>query len=166
LVDGLYAERHRECGEAARALGVALLADLDPAGLEARATAVHAPALSRARHVVGEIARVASCVAALRAGRQDEVGRLLTASHESSRTSFENSTPELDFLVASLVRTPGVIGARLTGGGFGGAVMALVTEPFAPDAAERVAVAYTERFGARPEVMAVGTADGASLENP
>ena len=166
LVDGLYAERHRECGEAARALGVALLADLDPAGLEARATAVHAPALSRARHVVGEIARVASCVAALRAGRQDEVGRLLTASHESSRTSFENSTPELDFLVASLVRTPGVIAARLTGGGFGGAVMALVTEPFAPDAAERVAVAYTERFGARPEVMAVGTADGASLENP
>ena len=64
------------------------------------------------------------------------------------------------------MRTPGVFGARLTGGGFGGAVMALVTEPFAPESAERVAAAYNKRFGARPDVLAVGTADGASLENP
>ena len=166
LVDGLYAERHRECGEAARALGVALLADLDPAALEARASRVPEIALRRARHVVGEISRVAACVAALRTGRLEEVGRLLTASHESSRTLFGNSTPELDFLLEELVRTPGVLGARLTGGGFGGAVMALVTEPLAPESAERVANAYAGRFGTRPDVLAVGTADGASLENP
>lgn len=166
LVDGLYAERHRECGEAARVLGVALLADLDPAGLEARARGVPEVPLRRARHVVGEISRVAACVAALREGRIEEVGRLLAASHESSRTRFENSTPELDFLVEELLRTPGVLGARLTGGGFGGAVMALVAEPFAPESAERVAAAYSEKFGTRPEVLAVGTAEGASLESP
>jgi galactokinase len=116
--------------------------------------------------VVGEVARVAACVAALRAGRLEEVGRLLTASHESSRTRFENSTPELDFMVEELALAPGVLGARLTGGGFGGAVMALVTEPFSPEAAERVATAYVEKFGTRPEVLAVGTAEGASLEFP
>jgi len=166
LVDGLYAERHRECGEAARALGVALLADLDPAGLKARSRGLSEGLLRRASHVVGEISRVAACVAALRAGRIDDAGRLLTASHESSRTCFENSTPELDFLVEELARTPGVFGARLTGGGFGGAVMALVADPFAPESAERVAAAYAERFGARPDVLAVSTADGASLETP
>ncbi len=63
-------------------------------------------------------------MAALRAGDLAAVGRLLTASHRSSQHQFENSTPELDFLVDQLVAAPHVHGARLTGGGFGGAVMA------------------------------------------
>jgi galactokinase len=164
LVDGLYAERHRECGEAARALGVACLADLTPADFAARAGGLPPISAKRARHVVEEIARVAACVAALRAGRVGEAGRLLTASHGSSRDLFGNSTPELDLLVSELSREEAVLGARLTGGGFGGAVLALVTEAFADEAADRVASAYAARFGARPDVLAVATADGASLE--
>ena len=89
-----------------------------------------------------------------------------TASHASSRDLFENSTPELDFLVAELTRENAVLGARLTGGGFGGAVLALVTEAFTDAAAERVASAYAARFGARPDVLAVSTAEGAALDNP
>lgn len=166
LVDGLYAERHRECGEAARALGVAFLADVTAAELEARAGLLAPVIARRARHVVEEIARVAACVAALRADRVAEAGRLLTASHASSRDLFGNSTPELDLLVSELCREEGVLGARLSGGGFGGAVLAWVTEDFSADSAERVAASYAARFGTRPEVLAVGTADGASLENP
>ena len=166
LVDGHYAERHRECREAARILGVDVLADLAPADFAARAGAMPPITARRARHVVEEIARVTACVAALRSGHNGEAGRLLTASHASSRDLFENSTPELDFLVAELTREKAVLGARLTGGGFGGAVLALVTEAFDAEAAGRVVSAYAGRFGARPDVLAVTAADGASLEIP
>jgi len=161
LVDGLYAERHRECQEAAAALGVTLLADATPATLEAGRARL-APALQRrAQHVVEEIARVDATLAALQAGDLGAVGRLLTASHRSSQRLFENSTAELDFLVDALVQVPHVHGARLTGGGFGGAVMALTGAGFDPAAAETVAAAYAQRFGARPEILALRTADGA-----
>ena len=166
LVDGHYAERHRECREAARILGLDVLADLAPADFAARAGAMPPITARRARHVVEEIARVTACVAALRSGHNGEAGRLLTASHASSRDLFENSTPELDFLVAELTREEAVLGARLTGGGFGGAVLALVTEAFDAEAAGRVVSAYAGRFGARPDVLAVTAADGASLEIP
>src|SRR6185295_4510534 len=96
-------------------------------------------AFKRARHVVEEIARVDATVAALRQGDLSTVGQQLTASHRSSQTLFENSTAELDFLVDALVAAPHVYGARLTGGGFGGAVMALTSEKFAEPEANRVA---------------------------
>ena len=102
LVDGLYAARHRECVEAARALGVALLADVTPAALAAAEGLLPPPRLRRARHVVEEIARVDEAVTALRAGDLAGSEPLLSASHRSSRTWFENSTPELDFLVDAL----------------------------------------------------------------
>jgi len=106
---------------------------------------------------------VAATVKALRASKLDAVGRLLTASHESSRTLFGNSTPELDFLVESLAATPHVYGARLTGGGFGGAVMALTSTKFGAAQARRVASAYQERFGSKPDVLRARTANGAAL---
>ena len=81
------------------------------------------------------------------------VGRLLTASHRSSQTRFENSTPELDFLVDHSIALPAVYGARLTGGGFGGAVMALTSPEFGDGDARRVADAYQKRFGARPDIL-------------
>ncbi len=121
LIDGLYAERHRECMEAARLLGVKQLADLTPIEVERLAPKAFAldggvPAskilLMRATHVVEEIARVEAAVTALRAGDLPAVGRLLTASHRSSQTLFENSTPELDFLVDALAAAPQVYGAR------------------------------------------------------
>jgi galactokinase len=102
-------------------------------------------------------------VTALRAGDLAAAGRLLTASHRSSQTLFENSTPELDFLVDALVGVPGVHGARLTGGGFGGAVMALTTAAFSAAQAARVADGYQARFGSKPEVLQTRTGDGAAV---
>ncbi len=166
LVDGFYAARHRECLEAAQALGVALLVDVSPAVLAANAGRLPPLAAKRARHIVEEIARVAATVAALRDGNLVAVGKLLTASHRSSQHLFENSTPELDFLVDALVAAPHIFGARLTGGGFGGAVMSLASGKFDEAAAEPVAAAYAEKFGARPEILHLQTGDGAALHQP
>jgi len=163
LVDGLYAARHRECMEAAKALGVGALVEATVGavlGAEARLSPV---AFKRARHVVEEIARVEATSVALRDGDLSAVGKLLTASHRSSQTMFENSTAELDFLVDTLVATPHVFGARLTGGGFGGAVMALTSEKFGEAEAASVAKAYAEKYGARPDVLHAQTGDGAAL---
>lgn len=163
LVDGLYAERHRECMAAAQALGVDCLADATPESLLQLEGRVPAAVARRARHVVEEIGRVNATVAALRQGDLAAVGRLLTASHRSSQTLFENSTPELDLLVATLVATPHVYGARLTGGGFGGAVMAMTSGEFGLAAADRVAAVAAEKSGVRPQVLHLETADGAEL---
>jgi galactokinase len=163
LVDGLYAARHRECMKAAKALGVDLLADLPPAALAAAEAKLSLPIFRRAKHVVEEIARVDAAVVALRAGNLVEVGKLLTASHRSSQTLFENSTPELDFLVDLLSTTKNVYGARLTGGGFGGAVMALTDGKFDLENAQKVVDAYEKRFWARPDVLHCRTAAGAEV---
>jgi len=166
LVDGLYAERHRECMEAARLLGVNLLADVTPAELASKTwhgLPARASLLKRAKHVVEEIARVDAAVIALRAGDLPEVGRLLTASHRSSQLLFENSTPELDFLVDTLTSQPHVFGARLTGGGFGGAVMALTDGAFDKAQADTVAAAYGKIFGTLPDILHALTAGGAEV---
>jgi galactokinase len=163
LIDGLYATRHEECMEAAKIIGVPLLADATPAMLAAAETRLSRPAFKRACHVIDEIARVEQAVAALRAGDLAALGRLLFASHRSSRTWFENSSPELDFLVDALETEQGVYGARLTGGGFGGAVMALTSGAFGEQGVNRISEAYLGRFGSRPEVVHARTDDGAAL---
>jgi galactokinase len=128
LSDGAYNERRAECEEAARILGVDKLRDATLQMLDEgeKSGRLQGAPLRRARHVVGENARVAAAVEALRAGDLGTVGRLMNESHESSRTLFENSCEELDFLSAEARSIPGCLGARLTGGGFGGAVLALV----------------------------------------
>ena len=159
LVDGLYAARHRECMAAAVALGVKLLADLTPAQLAAQTGRLDAVVAKRARHVVEEHARVEEMVATLARGDLVAAGRLLTASHRSSQHLFENSTPALDRLVDLLEKHPAVLGARLTGGGFGGAVMALTRETFLAADAEAIAA----QSGSHPEIIHLQTADGARV---
>ena len=149
---------------AAKALGVALLADVTPASVEAAQSKLTHIEFRRAKHVVEEIARVDATVSALRTGDLPAVGRLLTASHRSSQTLFENSTAELDFLVDQLAVAPDVFGARLTGGGFGGAVMAVTAPQFDASQAHAVADAYAQRFGSRPEILQARTAEGAELK--
>lgn len=163
LVDGLYAARHRECMDAAKALGVALLADASTALLESKRSALPDANYKRAKHVIEEIGRVAEVQAALAAKDLVRVGKLLTASHRSSQLLFENSTAELDFLVDQLEVAPHVYGARLTGGGFGGAVMALTDGVFAQADAEKVAAAYAAKFGAKPDILHLKTGPGAEL---
>ncbi len=163
LVDGLYAARHRECMAAAQGLGVSLLVEADAAAVEAGKAKLAPEVFKRAKHVVDEIARVDAAKFALAGGDLVAVGRLLTASHRSSQFLFENSTPELDFLVDTLTATAHVFGARLTGGGFGGAVMAMTSGAFGEQEAQAVAVAYREKFGATPDVLHAQTGDGAKL---
>lgn len=163
LVDGFYAARHRECMDAARGLGVNLLVETNGAALEAGKAGLAPEVFKRAKHIVEEIARVEATRAALARGDLPGVGRLLTASHRSSQFFFENSTPELDFLVDTLTATAHVFGARLTGGGFGGAVMALTSGAFGEDQARSVVSRYEARFGATPDVLHAQTGDGAKL---
>jgi galactokinase len=158
LSDGAYNERRAECEEAARILGVGKLREATAAMLDAaeREGRLHGAALRRARHVVGENARVAAAVEALRAGDLVVVGRLMNESHESSRTLFENSCEELDFLASAAREIPGCLGARLTGGGFGGAVLALVRggaeEEFVKSIGERASAAW----GRVPQTLVTG----------
>jgi galactokinase len=159
LVDGYYAERHRECTEAAKVLGVPFLTDLTPAQLAARKEILSPVVARRAQHIVEEHARVGDTVAALQRGDLAAAGKLLTASHRSSQHLFENSTPSLDRLVDALEKQPAVYGARLTGGGFGGAVMALTSDRFG--AAEAEAIARLLPHAA--EVLHLRSGDGAKV---
>lgn len=168
LIDSLYATRHRECMDALAALRVRRpdlrdLASADDALLSA--AGLGGDLLLRARHVVGETARVRDTHLALAAGDAARVGRNLTASHASSRDLFGNSCEELDFLVDHAVRLPGVLGARLTGGGFGGACMALCDSRFGEPGAHALADAYAARFGHRPTIFTAATGDGAAVES-
>jgi galactokinase len=129
LAGSAYAERRRQCEEAAAVVGPlrnATVADL---------AAIADPVLrARARHVITENERVQAFAGALLAGDLGEAGGLMLASHRSLAVDFEVSTPVLDALVADLVARPGVAGARLTGAGFGGCVVALVEAGAVQDA--------------------------------
>ena len=149
---GNYRIRRRECDEAARALKVARLRQLTPADLP-RINALPDPLNRRARHVVTENARVLAAVDALRAGDLRKFGGLLTASHESMRDDFEVSLAEIDWLVELAVGDAGVLGARLTGGGFGGCVLVLCAPGAPDDAAERVVDRYRREFGRKATVL-------------
>ncbi len=169
LADSAYSTRHQECREAAeffrkRSPGVEWLADVSPAELEKAAKVLPAAVGKRARHIVSENARVRQMEARLREGDLAEAGKALFESHASSRDFFENSCPELDFLVAELRGQSGVFGARLTGGGFGGAVLALTSPHFSQEQAREVAGQYAVHFAVpQPKVFACATAPGACL---
>ncbi|MBA8949014.1 galactokinase [Actinomadura namibiensis] len=155
LVDGEYAARRASCEEAARRLGVRALRDAGD--LSALTDPV---LLRRARHVVGENARVERVVALLEAGRAAGIGPLLTASHVSLRDDFEVSCPELDAAVAAALAA-GALGARMTGGGFGGSVIALVPADAVAEVAAAVALAFAERGWAEPHCRTVTPSAGA-----
>jgi len=119
----------------------------------------------RAAHIIGENDRVLRGVEFLESGDVAGFGRLMTASHESSRVNFENSTPELDLLVGIATSTPGVLGARLTGGGFGGAIVVLVSRKDRHEAGNLIASEYERRSGHEARVMECDLADGALIAN-
>jgi galactokinase len=164
LVDGQYAARRATCEAAARRLGIATLREIDPAALDGTLEALAAEApegqdadvtVRRVRHVVTEIARVQSFVDLLDAGRVREVGPLMDASHASLRDDYEVSARELDVAVAA-AREAGALGARMTGGGFGGSAIALVEAAAVDDVAAAVAAAF-DREGLRAPTFLVAT---------
>ncbi|HPA21562.1 MAG TPA: galactokinase [Verrucomicrobiae bacterium] len=162
LVAGEYNERRASCEAAARGLGVALLRDATMAQLEAADGRLGTKPLMRARHVVGENARVVEARAALERGDVGGLGRLMFESHESSRANFENSCEELDFLVGAARATGLCRGARLSGGGFGGATVNLVREADAAEFCDALVAAYRGRYGREPALLVThaGGAEG------
>ena len=142
LVDSEYAARRTSCEQAARLLGIPALRDVTD--LDAALDQLPDPVLKRrVRHVVTENARVLEAADILRAGRIADLAPLLDASHESMRDDFEITVPQVDLAVET-ARSSGSLGARMTGGGFGGCIIALVEL----GDSERIGEAIVESFGA------------------
>jgi galactokinase len=156
-VGGEYAARRESCEAAARALGVPTLRS---APLDALPRLRDDVVRRRARHVVTEIARVSETVALLRAGRLPEIGPLFTASHESMRDDFEITVPELDVAVGAVLAA-GALGARMTGGGFGGCIIALVPAAGADTVLAAVEKAFADHGFAAPTALAADPSPGA-----
>jgi galactokinase len=153
---GGYAARRAECAAAAAALDVASLRDAEPSAYERLSGALQ----RRARHVLTENERVRAAVELLQAGRIEAVGPLLTASHASLRDDFQVSTPELDVAAEAAV-IGGAFGARMTGGGFGGCVLALAPTAAVPAVREAVTDAFARRDFTAPEIFSVEAVGGA-----
>jgi galactokinase len=157
LLDGGYASRRRECEAAAAALGVHALRDASLDDLER----IHDPLLQRrARHVVTENARVLQVVRQLREAGPRGIGAALNASHASLRDDFDVSTDELDVVVDTALEA-GALGARLTGGGFGGSAIALSDRETVDEITSRVVEAFSRRGFGRPSSYTVHPAQGA-----
>lgn len=147
-----YRTRREECARAAGILGVSQLRDLSVEDLR-RAEALPDPLPRRVRHVVTEDDRVLGAVAAMGSGDVASLGRLFSASHASMRDDYEVSLPEIDALVEIAERAHGCLGARLTGGGFGGCVIALFRRGGEQAEGERIAAEYSARTGRKGLVV-------------
>ncbi len=156
---GDYRVRRAECERAAQLLGVPQLRDLPDTELP-RALALPEPLGRRVRHVLTENARVLETVQRLRAGDVAGIGELLAASHVSLRDDYEVSCPELDLAVEAATGA-GAVGARMTGGGFGGSAIALVRAAEADRVAAAVAEAFARAGHRAPATFVVAPAQGA-----
>ncbi len=161
-----YNARRADCDEAVRILSarepsVRSLRDVDEALLARHRDLLPERVGRRCEHVVRENARVGATVEALAMGDLDAVGRLFAASHASLRDLYEVSSPELDALVAIAMETPGVVAARMTGGGFGGCTVNLVREGAVDAFRDAVLREYPRRTGLQPRVYVTRAVDGA-----
>jgi galactokinase len=153
-----YNERRAACESAAREMGVPSLRDATEAQVNRLTDPVQR---ARARHVVAENARTLAAATVLESGDPETLGPLLYASHASLKNDFEVSCEELDTLVELAASAPGVIGARMMGGGFGGCVLILVAAEAVDPLQTRLADAYVGRFGQPPAFYRVRAVDGA-----
>jgi len=159
LADGRYATRRQACEQAASLLGVRSLRDItgDPGALARLAE----PSLRRlAGHVVAENGRVLRAAELLRAGDQAAIGELLTTSHRSLRDEFRVSWPQADAAVEAAIDA-GAAGARMTGGGFGGSVVALVPADLAGQVREAVTSRFAQHHWPAPHYLDAVPSDGA-----
>lgn len=166
LIDSMYSTRFQECQDVLAAFqkkwpGISHLAAASPEQLESLKADLPDNLYRRAHHVIEENLRVQKVKGALAEQNLEWVGELLFESHESSRHWFENSCEELDTIVDLLKGAPGVYGARLTGGGFGGAVMAVTNASFDEVQATRLMGEYEKRFGGAPTLFHAQAGEGA-----
>lgn len=157
---GGYGERRAACERGAQIMGVPALRDLSVADLPRAQKLMDDLTFRRVRHVVTEDQRVRDTVATLRAEGPRAIGALLDASHSSMRDDFEISVPELD-LAVDTARAAGAIGARMTGGGFGGAAIALLDQELVPTATAAVEAAFARAGFTPPHIFTVRPSEGA-----
>lgn len=164
LVDGHYNERRAACETVASELGVLTLRDIKLEALEAARADLNPIAYRRARHVITENARTLAAADAMAARDLVALGELMAASHASMRNDFEITLPAIDKLVAEANAAIGRRGgARMTGGGFGGAVVALVEADAAPSVIRHIEARYRAPDGSKAVILAERAHEGASL---
>jgi Galactokinase len=169
LVDSKYNERRQQCEEAVRDLRkveelahIKSLGELDRETFEKYETAITDPICRmRARHAVCENQRTIQAVQALKDGDLAGFGRLMNASHVSLRDDYQVSCDEIDLLVDLAWEIPGVLGARITGGGFGGCTVSIVENEAVDRYKESIQRAYEKRVGHKAEFYVVDIGDGA-----
>jgi galactokinase len=168
LSGGEYAQRRRQCEEGVAVFrqdnpSIKALRDVIMEQVESARPKLSDVVFRRCRHVVGENTRTVEAAKALAAQRYERVGELMNQSHQSLRDDYEVSCPELDFLADQAAKVKGVYGARMTGGGFGGCIVALL-QPRAVDAlTERLHERYTVQFGRQPVISVTTATGGASV---
>jgi len=165
LAAGEYNARRSDCEQAVRCLATELpnirtLRDVTLRDLEAHAGLLSPILFRRARHVITENERTLAFASALRDGRIQDLGMLMAASHRSLKEDFEVSCKELDLMVEIAGRQPGLLGARMTGGGFGGCTVNLVIREHADLFASRVAAEYRAATGVIPDVYRCSASEG------
>jgi galactokinase len=163
LSDGGYAARRKSTEDGLAAIGKPSWRDVTLADLEGAAGEMDEVTFRRGRHVIGEIGRTIAAAHALKSRFFATLGGLMYASHASLRDDFEVSCPELDFLVKTASGLEGVIGARMTGGGFGGSTVTLCKAENAEAIAAALVDSYAAEFGFPPEIFATRPAEGARL---
>jgi galactokinase len=169
LVDGAYNERRGKCEEAAEFFKkvlshpVAALRDVSSDELQAYAGKMDPTAVKRAAHVIGENERVTKGHDLLLQGDLAEFGQLMFESHQSSIDNFENSCPELDIIVAAAKKVPGVLGARLSGGGFGGSAVVLLHPRDVEHAIQAIATDYEKQAGHSCDISVITPSSGAEI---
>jgi galactokinase len=166
LASGEYNTRRAECEEGVRILRIVLpevraLRDVTLSQLEDHRQNLSAKVFARCRHVITENARVNSAVEAFRKGDTAALGSLLRDSHRSLREDYQVSCRELDLMVEIAAAQPGLIGARMTGGGFGGCTINLVESAAVSDFRRNVAAAYSSETGLTPEIYVSPASEGA-----
>jgi galactokinase len=166
LNDGGYAARRKNTEDALAILGRESWRDVSAADIQANWDKLGEPINRRARHVVGEISRTIAAAAALARNDFETLGPLMAASHDSLRDDFEVSCNELDTMVEiarRIGRNGGVIGARMTGGGFGGSTVTLCESRKAAEIADTMAAEYAKATGITPQIFASRPSQGAHL---
>jgi galactokinase len=172
LVDGAYNERRAKCEEAAAFFAAVLphpvsaLRDVSWAEWEQFSPRMDPIAARRSAHVIGENERVRAAQGLLAGGDLARFGALMYDSHASSINYFENSCAELDFLVRSSRLLPGVQGARLSGGGFGGSVVVLTHPRDAEVVAQALSTMYRKEYGTECPCRLITASDGARTLSP
>ncbi|CAM3600253.1 galactokinase [Parendozoicomonas haliclonae] len=162
LVDSEYNTRRQQCEQAAQVMGVKALRDADMALLEQHSTQMDDVTFRRARHVITENDRTLAATEALASGNLADMGRLMAASHISMRDDFEITVSAIDALVEIVGAAISNGGVRMTGGGFGGCIVALVPESDVETVRQAVEEHYEDRTGLKADMYVCVACDGAS----